>query len=256
MSKGGQVGNVTSLSLKTVVSDSTNQPDYAASPTWTLVQPLINLESFQVDSFVGVNSINTIDSRNDMLYWTEYPNSTTANNFTAIIPTNYYDSNTILPALQTAFNSSNTGSNYQVSIVSTAASFIQVTNTQTSFMVTGYEEYHNINYEIGFMGNETAGNVQVAYQSMDLSGVKEINIVSSSLGTNHSNLAGSGYKIISNIPVSAPFGGTIIYAGDYQYTSCPIPFMSQFTCILLDERLRQLNQNILDWSLTLLVKSQ
>ena len=88
MSKGGQVGNVTSLSLKTVVSDSTNQPDYAASPTWTLVQPLINLESFQVDSFVGVNSINTIDSRNDMLYWTEYPNSTTANNFTAIIPTN------------------------------------------------------------------------------------------------------------------------------------------------------------------------
>ena len=248
--------NVFSLSLNTILADS-KEAGYQSKPSWTLSDPQSNITAFQVDSFVAPNSVFTIDDRNNRLYWTEYT-GTTGTVLQTTVPTSYYNTSTLTTALASAFNTFQTNGNYQVALTGASSLYFMVTNTTSNFIMSGENEYHNINYETGFMDttSQTIANNQVASQTLDLSGLKQINIVSSNLGVSHSFTANSGYKIITNIPVNAPFGGTIIYAGDQQFASSPIQSLNNFSCELFDERFRSLrNSNMSDFCMTMFLKS-
>ena len=245
---------IKSLSLDTVLSDTNQRLDYAANPTFTLNEPIYNITSYQVDSFCMTNSIFTIDPRNDTIYWTQYT-GTTGTALSAIIPTNFYYGTTIVPALQNALNSYQTNGNYQVALSGPSNAFITITNTTNNFIVETSEFAGNsISYEIGMQNNLTPASSQTGSQTYDLSGLSQINIVTSSLGGNHTQTANSPYKVLTNIPVPGQFGSTITYQGDAQFCSCNMPTLQQFTCTLLDQRYRPLTTNVSEWSLTMYLK--
>lgn len=251
------IGNIFSIGLNTVISDFNTANGYQANPTWSFPEPQTNIAAFQVDSFIMPNSIFTIDQRNDILYWKQY-SGTTGTLLQATVPTNYYDSTTLATALQSTLNSYNTNGNYQVAITGAGNSYYTITNTTNNFVITGAETgVSNINYEIGFMSvTETPAHTQTGSQTFDVSGLKQLNIVSNNLGVSHTFTPGTGYKVLTNISVTAPFGGLITYNGDLAFSSCPTQYLPSFTVLLLDERMRSLQgSNVSDWSLTMYLRS-
>jgi hypothetical protein len=238
--------------LNTVVQ--TNNP---SNPSWQLQTPINNVSSFLVDSFVGINTIQTIDSRNNKLYWNTFNTAGATITHSSTIPTGYYNISTFLPALTVALNGGSTTGSFNTTVSNT--SFLSITNTSASFVITTGS--NSINYETGMMNgqygfaNQTSNTVQNSVQSYDLSGVKCLNVVCNNLGVAHNNYPNSAYKVLTNIPVPGSFGAAIVYEGDLQYCSSPMNNVNRFEIQFLDERNRRITENLLDFQMSLFIRT-
>lgn len=247
-------GQLKEYSFNTLLSSNQTYPSYTSNPTWNIQEPVRNIDAFQISSFVGVNTVYIIDQRNNHLYFNENPLGTAGSTLTATVPIGNYTIFTLPAALALAMTSTPgaTGTYTVAPLPAPNDNIIKITST-VNFIVD-YGESNSMYYELGFTYPSTVYSLtQTGNAPYDLSGLKTINIVSGSLGSSHTYTVGSNYSIICNIPVSSGYGSVITFLGDPDFTSSPVGNLTNFNCILLDERMRPLNfQN--DWCLTLIFK--
>lgn len=234
--------SVTQLTFNTILSNNrnTSNPQYFINNN-----PLDNIKKYAFGSFNGVNTVNVIDSRNNILQFSETTSSSTIRNV-SITPGNYTVT-TLMAALKTAMDTAGTGvftiTNNSVSNIITIACTVDFKLLDCS---------NNIYYEIGFVISTAFAASQVASSIYDLSGLKTIVLVSSSFGSKNSILVNSNYVVIGVIPISTPFLGVISYDANTQFIDCQISELSTVSFSLLDERGRILSLTN-DWALSMYV---
>ena len=103
--------------------------------------------------------------------------------------------------------------------VSTSANLITISSSKAFKILTAS---NNIYYEIGYNTSSAFATSQTASKIYDLSGLKQIHVVSSSFGASNSVLANTNYSVISSIPVTAPFLGVISYEPSPQFEDAQI----------------------------------
>lgn len=230
---------IQSYNLSTINSDNS----YISSPAFHLVEPIRNPISYQVDSFIGANSFYTIDSRNDSFKFSENDSPGTIRE--ALIPTGNYNITTYLVALKTALDAAGT-------VVYTVTN----NNLINKITISAASKLFNIInssglYESGFIINSTFAASHIAPNTFDLSGVKQLNIISNSMGFS-SKVVNRNLNVVCSIPIDSAYLGVIYYKNSNpSYIDCKVSEINSFEFNVYDERFRLLSQIDRDWSITL-----
>ena len=206
-----------------------------SSPSWILDTTLLDCQSIKVKRATIPNSFYTIDTRNNKLYLTVGTNPSTLT-----IASGYYNDITMQLALSTAL----TGG-YTVGL-NTVGNFFTVSHTANSFRFTTGD--NNINYELGI--NTQTNSTQQNFEQMDLSGVKNVIMVSNISTT---DIVGDSKKVLANIPCPIASKQILQFSDDSSdYVDLSGENLNEVSLRLLDERLRPLSVTK-DWSCTLYI---
>ena len=206
-----------------------------SSASWILDSTLLECESIKVKRATIPNSFYTIDTRNNKLYLTVGTNPSTLT-----IATGYYNDITMQSALSTAL----TGG-YTIGL-NTVGNFFTVSHTANSFRFTTGD--NNINYEVGI--NTQTNSTQQNFEQMDLSGVKNVIMVSNISTT---DIVGDSKKVLANIPCPIASKQILQFSDDSSdYVDLSGENLNEVSLRLLDERLRPLSVTK-DWSCTLYI---
>jgi hypothetical protein len=207
-----------------------------SNPLFTLPNPLISSDGYAVQSFSGINSFYTIDSRNSAIAFIEDDEPTATITFN--IPTGNYTLNTFIAALQTGLNANGTDT-YTVTN-NTLTNKITITGTSKTFKIVYVPS--NCYYESGFEVSSAFALAHTATSTYDLSGIKTIYISSNSLGYGQSLIVNKNLNIICSISVSTPYLGVISYNPSIVFISSQISEISsiEFYCLMKDFDLQQL----------------
>lgn len=233
--------NITQLTFNTINSNNRS----TSNPLYFIPNPIDNIKQYAFSSFSGVNTVNVIDSRNNIINFSETTSSSTIRN--VVIPVGNYTLSTLGTALKTGLDAAGTGT-FTIS-TNSLTNIITIAST-VNFKLLDCS--NNIYYEIGFVASTAFAASQVASSIYDLSGLKNITLVSSSFGQRNSILVGSNYTVIGTIPVSTPFLGVISFIASPIFVDCQVNELNSASFMLLDERMRVLTVNN-DWSLSLYI---
>lgn len=229
---------IKSITFNTIVaSDKSN-------PLFILQKSIISSEGYAVQNFCGVNTIYTIDSRNNKFALSE---DDISSNISFSIPTGNYTLSTFITALQTALNTNGTDT-YTV----TNNSLInKITISSTTKVFKIIDIANNCYYECGFGLSSAYALSQIASNTFDFSGLKLIYITSNSLGYGQSLCCQKNLNVICSINVDTPYLGVITYSPSPVFISSQISEINSIEFSMYDERFRQLTISN-DWSLSLL----
>ena len=226
-----------SIIFSTVNSTNKN----SSSPFFTLNKKISNADSYACISFNGVNSTYNVDVRNNNIRFIDaaFPGTVAI----AEIPTGNYTLETYLTAIGTAM---------------TAAGAQTYTASNDSFInkisISSVGPFKIIEstffYESGFNVSSDFSNPQIAQNTYDLSGLKQILVVCQSLENGNSMVSGKNINVIFNIPILTPYLGVVSFNPTPLYISSQIKDLEYFEFILLDERYRPLT-DLKDWSVVL-----
>jgi hypothetical protein len=230
---------VRSLTFSTVNSNNSNP----TNPTYFISPPITNINQFNVASFSGVNTIYNIDSRNNVIRF-----MCNAVVYTVAIPAGNYTITTFLTAISTAMSSA--------SSLTFTATYSVLTNiitiTCSTLTLIFLSCNNNLYYETGFSTLSTTFALsQVASSTYDISGLKQIHLISSDL-SNYVHIIGQNYNVIASIPVSQAYSSVINFQPTQNFVSSNIQELGSCSFFLLDERMRPLTR-MSDWSVTLLL---
>jgi hypothetical protein len=200
-----------------------------------------DIGGFSVGNFTGIQCVNLIDSTNNTLQFSETDTSSTIRVVT--IPTGDYTLSTLLTAIGAGMTTAGTVT--YTATVSSLTNLITISSSKAFKILTGS---NNIYYEIGYSTSSAFATSQVASYIYDLSGLKQIQIESSSFGASNSILANTNYSVISSIPITAPFLGVISYEPNPIFIDSQINDINSTSFSLLDERNRVLSISK-DWSI-------
>jgi hypothetical protein len=230
-----------SLTLNTCVSNNNN----ASHPSFYLNPPINNVEAFNVSTFSGINTTYTIDSRNCNFSFVE--SSVPHNGY---LPFGNYTINTFITALGTAMTSASGTSTFTITN-NVLTNILSITSSTNVFYLTN--TINNCYYEAGLTPNNIGSLIQIGTSSYDLSGLKQILLVSSDLGSN-AVAVNSNYNVLASIDISVPYLGVISYKGTNLFinSNCTL---NSLNFILLDERYRVLS-NLKDWSITIILQTE
>jgi hypothetical protein len=224
------------------------------TPVWLLNSnsQVDQLTGFQCGNFCGVNSIYNIDSRNNKISLYEHLN-TTGSTRVLTIPEGEYTIDTLQTELLTQLNG--TSGSYNVTSGNLDHRMVfSKTSGSFSFQSVPKDMY----YELGLNSTQvgaTIANSITAGSSYDLSGIKKINVVSSSFGLNYCDTPGNNFNTILSIPVQDAYGSAIYspQQSDLMITS-DARNVNNVSISLYDERYRYLS-NMRDWSLDVFLQS-
>ena len=233
--------NISQLTFNTINSNNRS----TSNPLYFIPNPIDNIKQYAFSSFSGVNTVNVIDSRNQIINFSETDSSSTIRSVT--IPTGNYTITTLLTAIKSGLDTAGTA--VYTCTVSTLTNLITIVGTKNFKLL---DCNNNIYYEIGYSASTAFAASQVASSIYDLSGLKNITLVSSSFGQRNSILVGSNYTVIGTIPVSTPFLGVISFVASPIFVDCQVNELNSASFMLLDERMRVLTVNN-DWSLSLYI---
>jgi hypothetical protein len=230
-----------SLTFSTSASNNNNP----SNPTFFINPAVYNVEAYNITNFCGVNTTYTIDGRNSNFSFIE--NSITYNGF---LPSGNYTLSTFIVALGSAMTTASGVSVYTVTN-NALTNVLTITSNNKTFKLL--DTVNNCYYEAGFSVSTVLGLTQTGSSSFDLSGLKQIRIVSSDLGRN-AICVNSNYNVLACIDVSVPYLGVISHSGTNFFitANCNLNTMS---FLLLDERNRILN-NLKDWSITFILQTE
>lgn len=217
----------------------------SVNPSFYINPPIVCIDSFLVSSFTGINNIYTFDSRNQNISILE-----NGRTFTAIIPTGNYTITTLLTTLGSILTTASGTSTYTATNNSLTNVITITSNLNTFTLVNTVNDCY---YELGFLKRSTTSTLtQVALNQYDLSGIKTINVISNDLGNDGAFSVNSNFNIICSIPIEVPYLGIISYQNKSNLLiNCKVNELSSVSFILIDDRLRQLN-NFSDFSLQLI----
>jgi hypothetical protein len=232
---------IKSLTFATIASSNQNK----STPNFYLEQPIQISEGFCVKSFTGVNTFLNIDSRNNQFNFNESDSSGSIRSFT--LANGNYTITSFMGALKAGLDTNGT-------VVYTVANnsltnIITITGASKTFKILPIS--NNCYYEAGFDVSATFSISQIATNTYDLSGLKEINVVCNAFGTGNSVVVNKNLNVICSIPISVGYLGVISYTPPIVFIDSQTQSISAFEFICVDERYRPLTfQN--DFSLTLL----
>lgn len=206
------------------------------NPVFILNSPILNAEAYCVSSFYGVNTFQTIDSRNNIISFIESTSS--GNTRTFVIPTGNYTLTTFITALQAGFASA--GTVVYTVVNNTLTNRLTVSNATVSFRLVKIGSNDAL-YEAGFeLLSPTFALSHTASSTYDLSGVKCINISTNSLGYGHNLMIGRNLNIIATIPITTGHLGVVSYNPPINYINTQLPEVQTVQFSLYDERMRLL----------------
>ena len=237
------MSNTTQLIFNTINSNNRS----TSNPQYYIQKPIDNITSYAFNSFNGVNNFNVIDSRNNTLQFSETDTSSTVR--VVSIPTGNYTLTELETAIKTGMDSAGTAT-YTISH-SSLTNKITIAGTKDFKILSANNDIY---YEIGFVVSTAFAASQIASNIYDLSGLKQIILVSSNFGNDNSILIGSNYTVLGQISVSTPFLGVISYDANSEFIDCQISELSNLSFFMLDERMRILTCTS-EWSLSLYVKN-
>lgn len=237
--------NTKSMTFNTVTASDRSHP------LFTLYNPIISADAYCVQNFMGVNNFYNIDDRNNAFSFSEYILDQDLVDISSTIlfsiPIGNYTLNTFMTALQTSLNSNGT----QIYTVTnnSLTNKISITGATLNFKLLSVP--NNCYYELGYSTFNTYSSSQTAACTYDFSGLKNIYIVSNSLGYGQSLACGKNLNIIASIPVISPYLGVISYIPPQNFVSSNISEINSIEFSLYDERFRNLTVST-DWSMTLM----
>lgn len=237
------IEDIKSVKFDTINSNNTSKFE----PNFSLKNPISLADSYAVTSFTGINTIYNIDSRNNTITFIDqsFPGTILqaflqVGNYTiSTFITEIGDKMTLVGA-QTYTCSNNSISNKLT--ISSVGPFRLINSTNNFF------------YESGFQPSVGFANPQVAENTYDLSGLKQINVVCNSLQNGNTIVANNNKNVIFTIPVTSAYLGVISFNPTPIFISSQIDNLSFFEFYLLDERYRQL-ENVKDWSVNLIFRN-
>jgi hypothetical protein len=228
-----------------IFNTSTNKNN---SSNFNLLSPVTVSEGYLLSQFIGINSVYNFDSRNNIFAFTEA--STT---LFAFIPTGNYTINTLITTLASILTSSGTTTYTVTNNTLTNKITISAAN---SFKIIQVDK--NCYYELGMLNsvfeNPSQGyfTEHIAPSSFDLSGLKQINVVSNSFGYGNCLAVNKNLNVIATIPVTVAYQGVISYSSPNSvFISSQIDSIQNVDFILYDSRFRELKLDR-DFVITLL----
>lgn len=215
------------------------------------LNPVINnAEAFAVSGFYGVNTVYNVDARNNRLYFIEFDTISTIRSIT--VPVGNYTITSLITQINTSMTAA--GTNVYTLTNNTLINIITITAaTKTFNLVAGPNDLY---YELGFDSSVFTTNVAltaVATNTFDMSGLKCLNIISSSFGTGVNVICGINKSVLASIPINVPYLGVISYIPPIQFITSQISSLSNLDLIFTDERLRIITLNS-GYILTLLLR--
>ena len=214
------------------------------NPNFYLNEPINITEGYCVKSFTGINTVLNIDTRNNRFSFNESDTPGTIRNFT--IPSGNYTIATFMTALKTGFDTE--GSVVYTVTNNALINIITIAGASKTFKILPIA--NNSYYEAGFDISGSFSISQVASNTFDLSGIKEINVVCNAFG-NSSIVVNRNLNVICTIPVSVPYLGVITYNPPIVFIDSQTQGISAFEFLLFDELYRPLTLTN-NWSLNLL----
>lgn len=222
-----------------------------SNPSFILERPFDIINGFQVGKFVGINSITNIRDTNNKISLTTY-NGTAANVCASTIPVGNYTIDSFTPVLLNTLNTAS-GSTFGVSL-NTMENVYIISNTNGSFCFNSVN--NNVYYEIGIVDAQLniPSSKLIAGSSYDLSGLKQVNVVSSDFGVRCCQKIGSNLNTILSIPIEIPFNGVITSPESNVCLNTAVYNKSDFTFSLYDERNRPIT-GLKDWVLEVYIRT-
>lgn len=232
-----------SLTFSTINSNNNNP----SNPTFYISPSINNIESFCVSQFCGVNTIYNIDNRNNNFQVEEQG----GNLITSSLPVGNYTLSNFTTTLSSALSTNSTTNNYTL-INNTVSNILTLTADILPIKVKN--TVNHCLYESGFQESSSFNLTQVATKSYDLSGLKQIHLVSGDFGNDSCKSINSNYNTIATIPITSSYLGVINYQGSDTFINCKVPELNSITFTCLDERYRVLN-DLKDFSVNIITSS-
>lgn len=239
------LANTTQLIFNTVNSNNLS----TSNPQYYIRNPIDKITGYAFNTFNGINTFNVIDSRNNVLQFSETDSAGTVRSIT--IPTGNYTVSSLMAAIKAAMDIAGTAV-YTITL-NAVSNLITIAGTKNFKILTASNSCY---YEIGFVVSTAFAASQIASNIYDLSGLKSLVVISSSFGSNNSILLNTNYTVVGIIPISTPFLGVISYDNpSVVMLDCQISELSNVSFSLLDERGRLINSGVNDWSLSMYVRN-
>lgn len=237
---------IKSVNFSTLLSNNSS----TSNPFFYLQSPIVLADSYCVSNCIGVNTTYNIDSRNNTLSFLESISPGT--NRTAILLVGNYTITSFLTELSTALTAA--GTQAYTLTAPTLTDLITITAPTRTFKITNSLTGTDCLYESGLSVSSVYALSQTGLVSYDLSGLKIINIVCSSLGTGNTVTVNKNANIILSIPIYAAYLSPTYYNPPLNFISSQIAEINSFEFYLMDERYRTLTITK-DRTLTILFKN-
>lgn len=231
------MSSIKSYNLNTNFSDNQSK----TIPRWTFSENLIGIKGLKIKNAMIPLTLNNIDTYNNVISITETISATTYAN-TITLPVGQYNSSNIKTQLQTSMNS--LGNLYYTVGFNTFGNALTISNSTGTFSINSVG--NNAYDELGF-GYVT---VQTNYttSSIDLSGIKQLNVVSN---LNAVNVVGQNYSILCSIPIEESLNTISTFTDDgNDYVEIDREELCNVELSLRDEVFRPINCNK-DWNITI-----
>lgn len=218
------------------------------SPNFYLPNPVFGVSHFRINEVMIANEFYTIDLRNNKISFKEDSGTTT--NIT--IPSANYTASSLCSALKTLFEANSENTRIYTLTYSSATAKITISiNTGTiTFLTIANNSY----YELGLLNSLNSASASITTDVIDLSGVKLINLVSSSFGKNVCNVVGSNYSVIASIPINNSFLSILYYNNNGELIDIDLDNLYQISFKLLDERFREITPTK-DYQISLILRT-
>jgi hypothetical protein len=232
------LNNELTLETSLITLNTINKLDNStiSAPAWFLNAPLVNAVGFKVKSAVIPLAVYPIDSRNNKMYF--YEGATLR---TITLTSENYTGTQLATELQTQL-SSGVSNTYTVSYNSQKNNITFNMTGGSAFKMTSGSSC--CNYEVGITSNDmnstiaTTGASLVLSNQIDVSGVKNVFLCSSSFSTKYTQ---SGYTILASIPTTTLSGNVSTYTDNSNdYITINEKYINQLNIVCFDERMRPL----------------
>lgn len=231
------MSSIKSYNLNTNFSDNNSK----TIPRWTFPENLIGIKGLKIKNAMIPLTLNNIDTYNNVLSITETISTTTYAN-TITLPVGQYNSSNIKTQLQTSMNS--LGNLYYTVGFNTFGNALTISNSTGTFSINSVG--NNAYDELGFGYVSVQTNYTTS--SIDLSGIKQLNVVSN---INAVNVVGQNYSIVCSIPIEESLNTISTYTDDgNDYLEIDREELCNVELSLRDEVFRPINVNK-DWNITI-----
>ena len=214
---------------------------------FNLNRVILNTNAYAVSQFSTTNSFLNIDSRNNILKFTEKIASVETTFTVTITPTDY-----TIAALITEVKTKMDAAGALIYTVShdTLIDVLTITASASEFHLEDVAD--DIYYELGYGGtlDKTFSIAKVAPNSFDLSGVKVIYVQTSDFGSGRNINVNSLKNLICSIQVDVPYMGVISYNPPLNFINTKIASLGTCEFSLYDEHFRKLNVRS-NWNLSM-----
>ncbi len=232
-----------SINLNTKFANNFGRSGYLTEPVWYLPEAIDKISAVKLKNFTCPLSVYTIDGRNNKL--TLIQSDSTSNNRVVTLPSSNYTGLSLATQLTTLLNSAGTYT-YSVDYNTSGTNTIFISATGGTFAFA--DTANNAYIELGLNNLLADYSASKTSETLDLSGVSQIHLVSNVAGT---SVVNQNYKILATITTEeSPLDVSYYQDDSNDYINSNIPSLSEVTVRLYDNQFRRITPTK-DYSMTI-----